>query len=89
MLPAGAHVVKTLSADDEFVLCLHRLISASVGSVVYYGFQCHTNPRTLFLSLCFITGLAGSVLPFMDWFNKPKHKASRFTTSHSMAMNEY
>ena len=89
MLPTGAYVGRTISVDDELVLCFHRLISASVGTVVYYGFQCHTNPRTLFLSLCFITGLAGSVLPFMDWFNKPEHKASRSTTLHPITMNEH
>ncbi|KAI5834883.1 HlyIII-domain-containing protein [Schizophyllum commune Tattone D] len=55
------------------------LISASVGTVVYYGFQ---DPqyhylRNGFLTLCFCTGLAGNVLPFMNWFNEYKYRGYR------------
>ncbi|KAL1744030.1 hemolysin-III related-domain-containing protein [Schizophyllum fasciatum] len=55
------------------------LISASVGTVVYYGFQ---DPQYLylrngFLSLCFLTGLAGNVFPFMNWFNEYKYRGYR------------
>ncbi|KIY66484.1 HlyIII-domain-containing protein [Cylindrobasidium torrendii FP15055 ss-10] len=45
------------------------LISASVGAVVYYGFGGHPTLRNAYLSLCFLTGLAGNIFPFMQWFN--------------------
>ncbi|KAF9565396.1 HlyIII-domain-containing protein [Agrocybe pediades] len=53
------------------------LISASVGTVVHYGFAC--NPRTghAFLGLCFATGLAGNLFPFMSWFNKHEYRFYR------------
>jgi adiponectin receptor len=47
-----------------------RLISASVGTVVYYGFRCRPDVGKCFLALCFLTGLAGNTFPFMDWFNQ-------------------
>lgn len=53
-----------------------RLISASVGTVVHYGFQCHPSIGHIFLGVCFLTGLAGNIFPFMDWFNKRKYKVS-------------
>ena len=60
-------------------LTSHRLISASVGTVVYYGFQ---DPqyhylRNGFLTLCFCTGLAGNVFPFMKWFDTYKYRGWR------------
>lgn len=53
---------------------VHRLISASVGTVVHYGFQCHPRIEQFFLTCCFLTGLAGNVFPFMDWFNEVKYR---------------
>lgn len=55
-------------------LLQRRLISASVGTVVYYGFQGHDDIRNVFLSLCLLMGMAGSVLPFMKWFNNRKYR---------------
>jgi hypothetical protein len=60
------------------LLCSHfscdRLISGSVGTVIYYGFQCNSTHRTVFLSICLINGLAGTVIPFWDWFDKGENK---------------
>ncbi|KAF9075315.1 hemolysin-III related-domain-containing protein [Rhodocollybia butyracea] len=46
------------------------LISASVGTVVHYGFQCHPDLGNVFLVGCLLTGLLGSICPFMSWFNE-------------------
>ena len=71
-----------LVSDGEYILCphhtsptqLYRLISASVGTVVYYGFQCHPSLGTFFLTCCFLTGAAGNVFPFLKWFNDPVYR---------------
>ena len=47
-----------------------------MGSVVYYGFQGHDETRNMFLALCLVMGILGSVLPFMAWFNNPKYRVS-------------
>ena len=52
------------------------LISASVGTVVHYGFYCHETPRVIFLSLCVASAVLGTVFPFMDWFNKYEYRVS-------------
>jgi adiponectin receptor len=52
----------------------HTLISASVGTVVHYGFQCHPELGKLFLVCCFLTGLAGNIFPFMVWFNQYEYR---------------
>ena len=61
----------------HYIFAFNRLISASVGTVVYYGFQCHPNLGRVFLSLCFATGLAGNIFPFMDWFNQREYRVHR------------
>ncbi|KAL5524033.1 hypothetical protein ACEPAG_8206 [Sanghuangporus baumii] len=61
------------------------LISASVGTVVYYGFSCHSQAALVYLSLCVITGIAGSIFPFMRWFNDPKFRIYRITFFLGMA----
>ncbi|KAF8971121.1 hemolysin-III related-domain-containing protein [Flammula alnicola] len=53
------------------------LISASVGTVVHYGFQCHPSIGHAFLGLCLATGIAGNVFPFMAWFNKHEYRFYR------------
>jgi len=53
------------------------LISASVGTVVYYGFQCHPNLGKFFLACCFLTGVAGNAFPFLKWFNDPVYRHVR------------
>jgi hypothetical protein len=55
-------------------LTTSRLISASVGTVVHYGFQNQPAPRTAYLALCLLMGLTGSVFPFMAWFNQRRYK---------------
>jgi hypothetical protein len=53
---------------------LNRLISASVQSVVFYGFNCQTTELRLYTALCMLTGLAGSIVPFMSWFDERRNK---------------
>ena len=53
---------------------IFRLISASIGTVVYYGYKCHPEIGYYFLVLSFGTGLAGSIFPFMSWFNQVEHR---------------
>ena len=77
-----------LVSDGKHVLALHRtslaqsdrLISASVGTVVYYGFQCHPNLGNFFLVCCFLIGLAGNVFPFLKWFNDGAYKVRSLAT---------
>ena len=62
-----------------------RLISGSVGTVIYYGFQCNTYARSIFLIGCLLNGFAGTVIPFWDWFDRAENKVfvfSSFSTSN-------
>jgi adiponectin receptor len=61
---------------------LVRLISGSVGTVVYYGFQCNTNLRRMYLLICMISGLIGAVVPFWDWFNGSENKVRFLPCPH-------
>ncbi|KAH8119424.1 HlyIII-domain-containing protein [Phellopilus nigrolimitatus] len=62
------------------------LISASVGTVVYYGFSCHRQAALIYTSLCLVTGIAGSIFPFMTWFNGRKYKPVRVVFFVGMAL---
>jgi len=53
------------------------LISVSIGSVVYYGFSCRPQTALIYISVSFILGVAGSIFPFMSWFNERQHKKWR------------
>ena len=55
---------------------LFRLISASVATVVHYGFHCHPGTSHGFLGLCFATGVAGNIFPFVKWFNQFEYRVS-------------
>ncbi|KIJ68129.1 hypothetical protein HYDPIDRAFT_148456 [Hydnomerulius pinastri MD-312] len=61
------------------------LISASVGTVVYYGFQCHSDIGKMFLVCCFLTGVAGNAFPFFKWFNDPVYRHWRIAFFLSLA----
>ncbi|KAL0956629.1 hypothetical protein HGRIS_002764 [Hohenbuehelia grisea] len=64
------------------------LISASVGTVVHYGFRdCHPFLRDVFLACCFLTGLAGNVFPFMDWFNRYEYRGYRIAFFVALALS--
>jgi adiponectin receptor len=65
------------------------LISASIATVVYYGFSCHRAAFTIYLSMTTIAGLAGSILPFMQWFNERKHKKWRIVFFLSLALTGF
>ncbi len=66
------------SSAQVHIFQLSRLISASVASVVYYAFSCRKVAFSIYLSLTIFAGIAGSILPFMQWFNERKYKV-RFT----------
>lgn len=57
----------------------HRLISASVATMVYHGFNCQPTHLTMYTSLSILTGLAGSVVPFQVWFNERRNKVPDYT----------
>ncbi|KAI6169330.1 hemolysin-III related-domain-containing protein [Pisolithus thermaeus] len=61
------------------------LISASVGTVVHYGFQCHPNIGNVFLVCCLLTGVAGNAFPFFQWFNDPAYRHLRILFFVSLA----
>ncbi|KAH9942412.1 putative G-protein coupled receptor [Epithele typhae] len=63
------------------------LISASVGTVVYYGFQCQHTLRDAFLLLCLAIGVSGSIFPFCDWFNQREYKNWRIAFFLSLAFS--
>jgi adiponectin receptor len=65
------------------------LISASIATVVYYGFSCRPYPFTIYLGMTIVAGLAGSVLPFMQWFNQRKHKKWRIVFFLSLALTAF
>ncbi|OCH87050.1 HlyIII-domain-containing protein [Obba rivulosa] len=62
------------------------LIAASVGTIVYYGFQCNSDASKVFLSFCLAMGVAGSVLPFTDWFNQKKYRSYRISFFVTLAL---
>ena len=66
--------VKHYIAPGSGLSIFGRLISASVGTVVHYGFQCHPAMGKTFLLCCFLTGLAGNIFPFQGWFNDPTYR---------------
>lgn len=53
------------------------LISASVATCVYYGFDCHPNWMMAYIGLTVLTAIAGSVAPFQAWFDERKYKMKR------------
>lgn len=64
------------------------LISASIGTAVHYAFQkCYPQVGHAFLCLCFLTGLAGNIFPFMAWFNQHKYRMYRIAFFVSMAFS--
>jgi adiponectin receptor len=50
------------------------LISASIATFCWYAFSCRRFALTVYLSTNIACGIAGSILPFMQWFNARKHK---------------
>jgi len=55
------------------------LISASVGTVVYYGFQCYPYMGQIYLVFSLLIGIACNILSFMDWFNAYEHRMWRIS----------
>jgi adiponectin receptor len=54
----------------------YRLISASVGTLVYYGFQCYPYLGQIFLAFSLLIGIACNIFSFMDWFNTYEYRVS-------------
>lgn len=74
-------MVSTVRRFLNLLIYLHpsRLISASVGTVVYYGFQnCHPDVGNAFLVCCLMTGIAGNAFPFFEWFDQAEYKVILF-----------
>jgi hypothetical protein len=65
-----------------------RLISGSVGTIVYYGFQCNTAAQSVFLISCLINGVAGTVIPFWDWFDRTENKVSVYILLHEQHLTD-
>lgn len=70
----------TLSMDAHD---MRRLISASVGTIVWYGMQCSPKTCDMFLGFCLVMGVAGTILPFCDWFNDNTYRVRASATSNS------
>jgi adiponectin receptor len=54
------------------------LISASVATVVIYGYQCHPQVGHTFMGVCISMAVLGNILPFMEWFNQYKYRVSQY-----------
>ncbi|KAF7324425.1 putative G-protein coupled receptor [Mycena venus] len=54
------------------------LISASIGTIVYYGYATHPHIAYPFLALCLAMAVLGSVLPFMAWFDHYENRVRPF-----------
>lgn len=84
-----------LASDGKYILLfppmsltqLDRLISASVGTVVYYGFQCHPVLGNYFLACCLLMGVAGNAFPFLKWFNDPAYRVRYLSRPHTQSTN--
>lgn len=64
------------------------LISATVATMVWYGFGGCAEDRiwaTVYLAVCGVMGALGNVLPFMDWFNMHKYRLYRIAFFLAMA----
>lgn len=84
---ASFRVMETAARIDY--LGIGWLISASIATVVYYAFSCHPTAFTIYLSMTILAGLAGSILPFMQWFNERKHKKWRIVFFLSLALTGF
>ncbi|KAF8510560.1 HlyIII-domain-containing protein [Hysterangium stoloniferum] len=80
-----AHTKATDTAARIDYVGIGWLISASIGSVVYYGFGCRPTTAAFYLIITFCLGIAGSILPFMTWFNERKNKNYRLLFFLSLA----
>ncbi|KAF9260739.1 HlyIII-domain-containing protein [Marasmius fiardii PR-910] len=83
-----AHLVSMEFCARADYVGIGWLISASVGTIVHYGFRsCHPNLHQGFLALCFVTGLAGNIFPFMKWFNEYDYRIYRVLFFLSLAFS--
>ncbi|KIY53411.1 HlyIII-domain-containing protein [Fistulina hepatica ATCC 64428] len=78
------HVMSGCAHHGSMELCaridyigIGWLISASVGTIVYYGFQCHPSQSQVFLAFCGLMGVLGNIFPFMRWFNHYEYRGYR------------
>jgi len=80
------HVGREFCARVDYV-GISWLISASVGTVVYYGFQCYPYIGQIFLVCCLLIGIAGNIFAFMDWFNTYEYRMWRISFFLSLAFS--
>ena len=52
------------------------LISVSLATFSWYGFSCRPVALAVYMSATIACGIAGSILPFMQWFNLREHKVA-------------
>jgi adiponectin receptor len=77
----------TGSAHEELMVFTARLdyvgigwlISANLAIFCWYGFSCRPFALAVYLSTVTMFGIAGSILPFMAWFNARKYKVASQT----------
>jgi adiponectin receptor len=84
---SSPRVMETAARIDY--LGIGWLISASIATVVYYSFSCRKMAFSIYLSMNILAGLAGSILPFMQWFNERKHKKWRIVFFLSLALTGF
>jgi hypothetical protein len=73
-----------LSAKLDYV-GIGWLICASIGTFVWYGFMGFDGWQRFYLGACVATAIAGTILPFYDWFNTPQHKVHPHQVSNVVA----
>ncbi|KAJ6496320.1 hemolysin-III related-domain-containing protein [Mycena sanguinolenta] len=55
------------------------LISASIGTIVYYGYAAHPHLAYAFLALCLLMAVIGSIIPFLAWFDRYENRIYRLS----------
>ncbi|KAG8888052.1 hypothetical protein FRB98_008516 [Tulasnella sp. 332] len=68
--------VLKLGARTDYV-GIGWLISASLATLIYYGYGCHPVWLAVYIGLTIGTGIAGTVAPFQTWFDERKNKLKR------------
>ncbi|KAG8861741.1 hypothetical protein FRB96_002699 [Tulasnella sp. 330] len=63
--------------NNEYMVTGYRLISASLATLIYYGYGCHPVWLAVYIGLTIGTGIAGTVAPFQTWFDERKNKLKR------------
>ncbi|CAL1706688.1 unnamed protein product [Somion occarium] len=65
------------------------LISASVGSVVHYGFGCQPHLQQAYLSMCAFFCVSATIMPFSSWFNNREYRPYRHAFFIALFMSSW